>query len=163
MNTSRFIAALLFIAVVGSLASDVQAQRYLTRMQSVKQNPDVMNTTSHSLLDYRRMYRSGKAPTQNELIGQWNGVNKGIVEIAGYGQFIKDIQRGPNGQVYGDNIQVNQVKPGGVRNYGWSPKYDYQAGDYQRRGKFAVQSGSGRGTFGNGATFSYRDGWLTKS
>ena len=119
---------------------------------------DVMATDQHTLLQYRRMYRNGTTPNAHELIGQWNGVNKGIVQVAGYGQFIKDIQVVNNGQIYGDNIQVSQVNPGLVRFNGWQPRYDLATKDYERRGKFHVQTPTGRGFFGRGSTFSYRDG-----
>ena len=119
---------------------------------------DVMATDQHTLLQYRRMYRNGTTPHPHELVGQWNGVNKGIVQIAGYGQFIKDIQVGNDGQIFGDNVQTTQVKPGLVRLNGWHPKYDLATKDYERRGKFQVQPPTGRGFFGRGSTFSYRDG-----
>ena len=119
---------------------------------------DVMATDQHSLLQYRRMYRNGTTPQPHELAGQWNGVNKGIVQIAGYGQFIKDIKVGPNGQFYGDNVQVGQVAPGLVRLDGWQPKPDLRMKDYERIGKFQVQQANGRGFFGRGATLSYADG-----
>ena len=58
----------------------------------VPRGVDRQATDQHTLLQYRRLYRSGTTPHPAELVGQWNGVNKGIVEIAGYGQFIKDIR-----------------------------------------------------------------------
>lgn len=119
---------------------------------------DLMAIDQHSLFQYRRMYRSGTTPQPHELAGQWNGVNKGIVQAVGFGQFVKDFQVSPNGQVFGDNIQVSQVKPGQVRLNGWKQKFDYQASDYERIGKFAVQPANGRGFFGRGATLSYADG-----
>ena len=119
---------------------------------------DLMATKQHTLLQYRRIYRNGTTPQPHELVGQWNGVNKGIVEIAGYAQFIKDIQFTANGQIFGDNIQVSQVKPGQVRLDGWQPNFDYRTSDYERRGKFHVQPANGRGFFGHGATLSYADG-----
>ena len=117
-----------------------------------------MATNQHTLLQYRRMYRNGTTPNPHELVGQWNGVNKGIVQIAGYGQFVKDIQVVGNGQIYGDNIQVSQVKPGQVRLDGWQPKFDHRTSDYERRGRFHVQPANGRGFFGHGTTLSYADG-----
>jgi len=108
------------------------------------------------------MYRNGTTPQAHELAGQWKGVNKGIVQIAGYGQFIKDIQAGPNGEFHGDNVQVSQVKPGLVRLDGWQPKFDYQTSNYERLGKFQVQAANGRGFFGHGATLSYADGGNAK-
>ena len=119
---------------------------------------DLMATDQHSLLQYRRMFRNGTTPSAHELTGQWNGVNKGIVQIAGYGQFIKDINVRPNGQIYGDNIQVGQTKPGQVRLDGWQPNYDLRSKDYERRGSFLVQQANGRGFFGHGTTLSYADG-----
>lgn len=136
--------------------------RYLNAEQMVNsrvpRGNDIMATDQHTLLQYRRIYRNGSTPQPQELVGQWNGVNKGIVEVAGYGQFIKDIQVGVNGQLHGDNVQVSQVKPGQLRLDGWQPKFDYQTGDYERRGSFAVQAPNGRGFFGHGVTFSYADG-----
>ena len=124
----------------------------------VPRRSDLMATDQHRLLQYRRMYRNGTTPHPAELNGQWNGVNKGIVEIAGYSQFIKDIQVDGCGRGYGDNVQVKQVKAGQVRLNGWQPKYDLRAKDFERRGSFAVQQANGRGFFGHGHTFSYADG-----
>ena len=138
------------------------ASRYENAEQMVNsrvpRGNDLSLTNQHTLLQYRRLYRSGTTPSPSELKGQWNGVNKGIVEVAGYGQFIKDIRVDANGQLYGDNVQVGQVKPSQVRLNGWEPKFDHSTTDYERRGRFAVQAPTGRGVFGRGATFSYADG-----
>jgi len=120
---------------------------------------DIMDTTGHGLLYYRRKMLQGTTPTPQELNGQWLGVNRGIVEVAGYKQFVKDI-RPQNGRWQGDNIQVKQVMP---RNpiikpstMGYDPTYD-------RRGQFAVQPPNYRGPFGRGSVFSYRDGGNPKN
>jgi hypothetical protein len=125
---------------------------------SASHQHDLMATNKHTLLQYRRLFRNGSTPSTQELVGKWNGVNKGIVEIAGYRQFVKDIRIDADGQVYGDNIQVNQVQPGQIQQSGWAPKFDYRQNDYERRGRFAVQTPQGRGYFGHGATFSYANG-----
>jgi len=120
---------------------------------------DVMAIEQHSLFEYRRMYRRGVSPQPHELVGKWNGVNKGIVELVGYKQFIKDIRPDATGQLYGDNIQVTQVKPNRLRiDNTWQQKYDFRTKDYERRGAFGVQRPDGRGFFGHGSTFSYKDG-----
>ena len=124
----------------------------------VPRGVDRQATDQHTLLQYRRLYRSGTSPHPAELVGQWNGVNKGIVEVAGYGQFIKEIRVDANGHLYGDNVQVGQVKPSQVRLNGWQPKFDHATSDYERRGRFAIQRPTNRGFFGRGATFSYADG-----
>ena len=138
------------------------ASRYENAEQMVNsrvpRGADLQATDQHTLLQYRRLYRSGTSPQPAELVGQWNGVNKGIVQIAGYGQFIKDIRVGPNGHIHGDNVQVGQVKPSQVRLNGWQPKFDNATSDYARRGRFAIQRPTGRGFFGRGATFAYADG-----
>ena len=130
-------------------------------------NFDVMDITGHGLLHYRRIYSQGTTPQPHELAGQWKGVNRGIVEIAGYNQFIKDIHY-KNGQLVGDNIQVQQVPSGKVRLQGWQPLPAPQNGRYQpdalqRVGKYAVQAPDYRGSFGRGAIFSYRDGGNAKN
>ena len=124
----------------------------------VPRGVDRQATDQHTLLQYRRLYRSGTSPHPAELVGQWNGVNKGIVEVAGYGQFIKEIRVDANGHLYGDNVQVGQVKSSQVRLNGWQPKFDHATSDYERRGRFAIQRPTNRGFFGRGATFSYADG-----
>ena len=124
----------------------------------VPRGADLQATDQHSLFQYRRLYRTGTTPNPAELVGQWNGVNKGIVQIAGYGQFIKDIRVGPNGYIHGDNVEVGQVKASRVRLNGWQPKFDHATTDYSRRGRFAIQGPTNRGFFGRGATFSYADG-----
>ena len=145
-----------------SHAVSAPANRYEHAEQMVNtrtpRRNDIMAIDQHTLFQYRRVYRNGSTPQPHELLGQWNGVNKGIVEIAGYRQFVKDIQIGGNGQFRGDNIQVGQVKLDQLRLDGWQRKFDYQASDYLRRGSFAVQAPSGRGAFGHGVTFSYADG-----
>ena len=121
--------------------------------------PDVANVGQHRLLEYRRMFRNGVTPAPHEMTGLWRGANKGIVEIAGYRQFIKDIRPDGHGGIIGDNIQVHQLsKPGQLRLNGWQPKYDSATGGFERQGRFAVQPATGRGRFGHGATFSYADG-----
>ena len=127
---------------------------------------DIMDTTGHGLLYYRRIMRQGTTPTVQELNGQWRGVNRGIVEVAGYNQFIKDI-RPQNGRWQGDNIQVKQVKSHQVRYSGWQPVIKKSTMGYnptvERRGQFAVRGPNYRGPFGHGADFSYRDGGNPKN
>ena len=130
-------------------------------------NFDVMDISGHGLLHYRRIYSQGTSPQAHELPGQWIGVNRGIVQIAGYNQFIKEINFN-NGQLAGDNIQVKQVPAGKVRQQGWKPKPAPQNGRYQpdaveRLGKYSVQAPNHRGPFGRGAIFSYRDGGNAKN
>ncbi len=127
---------------------------------------DIMDTTGNGLLHYRRMMMRGTTPTAQELAGQWRGVNRGIVEVAGYNQFIKDIKP-QNGRWQGDNIQVNQVKSHQVRYSGWNPitkssTMGYNP-SYERKGQFAVQAPDHRGAFGRGVIFSYRDGGNAKN
>jgi len=124
----------------------------------VPRGADLQATDQHTLFQYRRLYRTGTTPHPAELVGQWNGVNKGIVQIAGYGQFIKDVRVGANGYIHGDNVEVAQVKASQVRLNGWQPKFDNVATDYSRRGRFAIQGPTNRGFFGRGAVFSYADG-----
>ena len=127
---------------------------------------DIMDTTGHGLLYYRRKMLQGTTPTPQELNGQWLGVNRGIVEVAGYKQFVKDI-RPQNGRWQGDNIQVKQVTPHQVRYSGWSPVIKSSTMGYnptvERRGQFAVQPPNYRGPFGRGSVFSYRDGGNPKN
>lgn len=122
---------------------------------------DIMDTTGHGLGYYRRKMLRGTTPTSQELSGQWRGVNRGIVEVAGYNQFIKDIQP-QNGRWQGDNIQVHQVKSHQVRYSGWNPIIKSSTMGYnptvERKGQFAVQTPNYRGPFGRGAILSYRDG-----
>ena len=127
---------------------------------------DIMDTTGHGLLYYRRIMLQGTTPTTGELAGQWRGVNRGIVEVAGYTQFIKDIKP-QNGRWQGDNIQVKQVRPDQVRYSGWNPIVKPSNMGYnptiERRGQFALQAPTRRGPFGRGVIFSYRDGGNAKN
>lgn len=119
---------------------------------------DVMDTRNFSLFDYRKMFTEGRSPAAHELVGQWKGVNKGIVELAGYRQFIKDIAPQPCG-IFGDNIVVQQVSNDMLRAVGWQPKPGpASAGFVERVGAFAVEAPRGLGTFSRGAIFNYRGG-----
>ena len=133
---------------------------YYAVVPNVNHN-DIMDTTGHGLWYYRRKMLRGTTPTTQELSGQWMGVNRGIVEVAGYRQFVKDIQP-QNGRWQGDNIQVKQVAPHQVRYSGWNPKIMSSNMGYnptvERKGKFAVEPPNYRGPFGHGAIFSYRNG-----
>lgn len=118
---------------------------------------DLMDTRNFRLIDYRRMFMNGRTPDPAELVGHWRGVNKGIVELVGYKQFIKEIT--PNGLcLSGDNIQVGQVNNSLLRSMGWQPKVDWNTGQLERNGRFAIKGPNGRGKFGHGAVFSYREG-----
>ena len=91
------------------------------------------------------------APQPHELQGTWRGVNKGVATIAIDKRFIKEFQS-VNGQIYGDNIDVNQ------RTGGWEPILDRRTGGIKRQGKFLVQRPRGIGPFGNGAVLNYSKG-----
>ena len=103
------------------------------------------------------MFKRGTTPTSEELVGQWRGVNKGVVRLAGYKQFIKDIKPDCCG-ISGDNIQVCQVSDDLLRCIGWQPKIDACTGELERRGKFAVLCPRGCGPFKHGVEFNYRRG-----
>jgi len=119
---------------------------------------DLMNTKNFRLKDYRRMFRCGQTPTSADLVGRWRGVNKGIVEFAGYRQFIKEIK--PECcSLSGDNIMVHQVSNDLLRCCGWQAKSDPASWDgYERKGKFAIGGAGGIGPFKHGVVFSYRKG-----
>lgn len=116
---------------------------------------DWMDTRNFSLLDYRRMLVNGVAPTPNELQGRWRGVNDGIVRLAGYRQFIKEI--GTTGEIeFGENVKVHQLSNQCLRALGWQPKLNAD-GTVAREGRFRIKAPSGRGRLGHAALFSYRD------
>jgi hypothetical protein len=119
---------------------------------------DLMDTRNFRLRDYRRMFRAGQTPTSADLVGRWRGVNKGIVELAGYKQFIKEIL--PHDcELSGDNIMVHQVSNELLRCCGWQAKSDPGSPDgLQRKGKFAIRGAGGIGPFRHGVVFSYRQG-----
>ena len=119
---------------------------------------DILDTRNYSLLDYRRIFQTGRVPQPHEMVGYWRGVNKGIVELVGYRQFIKEILPGNNGVISGDNIKVGQVNQNLLRSLGWQPVIDPLTGGFDRQGKFAIQPPNGRGAFGHGAVFNYRQG-----
>ena len=119
---------------------------------------DIMDTRKFTLLDYRKMFRESRTPQPHEIVGQWRGVNKGIVELVGYRQFIKEITPTPC-NLTGDNILVEQVSNDLLRSIGWAPIAGMpEQGYVSRVGAFQVQQPRGRGAFKHGAIFSYRDG-----
>ena len=131
--------------------------QFQPNLQPAVQN-DILDTRKYSLLDYRRMFSTGRTPEPHEMVGYWRGVNKGIVELVGYRQFIKEILPDNNGVISGDNIKVGQINQEMLRCLGWQPVADPQTGEFARQGKFAIQPPRGKGAFKNGATFNYRDG-----
>ncbi len=157
-----FLALIIAIGLLPLQSSPAQEFTYPADCQSIE-NPagcdclaDVMNTRQHRLRDYRRIFRTGTTPCPEDLVGTWRGVNKGIVELAGYRQFIKEI--GPCGEcVFGDNIMVEQVDPCMLDAMGWQPKIT-ETGELDRKGKFAVLPPRGVGAFKHGVVFSYRQG-----
>lgn len=119
---------------------------------------DVMDTGNFKLIDYRKMFAEGRTPAPQELVGRWRGVNKGIVELVGYRQFIKEIVGTPC-DLRGDNILVEQVSNDLLRSIGWAPVAGMpEEGYVSRQGYFAVQAPRGVGSFQHGAIFRYRDG-----
>jgi hypothetical protein len=127
---------------------------------------DWMDTRNFRLIDYRRLFVQCEPPTPNELVGKWRGVNKGIVTLVGYRQFIKEVQ--PSEQVLiGDNIQVEQVSHELLRCCGWQPRFD-ESGELQRKGKFIIYPPGRRvlqipTAFDHGAEINYRNGGNRKS
>lgn len=118
---------------------------------------DIMDTRNFRLIDYRRMFKCGTTPNQEELIGHWKGVNKGVVELVGYRQFIKEITPNECG-ISGDNIKVGQVSNDLLRCVGWQPIIDECTGELEREGKFAICPPHGCGPFKRGVEFNYRRG-----
>lgn len=119
---------------------------------------DIMDTRNFSLLDYRKMFAESRAPQPRELVGRWRGVNKGIVELVGYRQFIKEVAPTPC-DLRGDNIVVQQVSNDLLRSIGWAPVAGMpEEGYVSRVGAFQVQQPRGVGAFKHGAIFSYRAG-----
>lgn len=119
---------------------------------------DVMNTNNFTLFDYRKMFAEGRTPAPHELLGRWRGVNKGIVELAGYRQFIKEIVATPC-NIAGDNILVHQVSNDMLRSIGWAPRAGMpEEGYVSRVAPFDIEAPQGIGQFSHGAIFRYRDG-----
>jgi len=119
---------------------------------------DIMDTSNFRLIDYRRLFQTGRPPEPAEMVGNWRGVNKGIVELVGYRQFIKEITVQNNGVITGDNIKVSQTSQELLRSFGWIPTTDPKTGALERQGKFAIQPPRGIGAFKHGVVFKYRDG-----
>ena len=42
-----------------------------------------MDTNQFKLRDYRRMFMAAEAPSDDEMIGIWRGVNKGVATLVG--------------------------------------------------------------------------------
>lgn len=131
-----------------------------TRLQrpNSKGSVDVMDTRNFSLFDYRQMFKEARTPAPGELVGRWRGVNKGIVELVGYRQFIKEVVARPC-EIRGDNILVEQVSNDMLRSIGWAPIAGMpEEGYVSRQGHFQVQAPRGVGAFKHGAIFRYRAG-----
>ena len=163
MNVPANVALAVTIISVCSFAQQADAQHSFNGPSVVAQQPcgscgsDLMDVRNFRLRDYREMFLSGRAPTASEMQGTWKGVNKGIVRLVGYKQFIKEIK--PCGcMTVGDNVQVHQVSNELLRCCGWQPKTKQRTGQFRRLGKFVVHAPDCRGRFGHGVTFSYRDG-----
>ncbi len=119
---------------------------------------DLMDTSGVRLIEYRRLFRQGQTPTAADLVGNWRGVNRGIVELVGYKQFIKEIKPEDCG-LSGDNIMVEQVSNELLRSIGWQVKADAASADgLKRKGKFAIRDARGIGPFKHGVIFDYRKG-----
>lgn len=119
---------------------------------------DIMDTRNFTLFDYRKMFKEARVPAPHELVGRWRGVNKGIVELVGYRQFVKEIVPTPC-DLRGDNVLVEQVSNDLLRSIGWAPIAGMpEEGYVSRVGAFQIQAPKGRGTFNRGAIFSYRHG-----
>lgn len=147
----------LEITASQNFVSPEQIYQPVVQPQQIATN-DILDTRNYSLLELRRIFQTGRTPQPHEMVGYWRGVNKGIVELVGYRQFIKEILPSNNGVISGDNIQVGQVNQDLLRSLGWQPKIDPLTGAIERRGKFAIHPSDGRGAFGNGAVFNYRNG-----
>jgi len=119
---------------------------------------DIMDTRNFTLFDYRKMFAEARKPEAYELVGRWRGVNKGIVELVGYRQFIKEVTP-TQFDLWGDNILVEQVSNEMLRSIGWAPiAGPPEHGYVSRQGFYQVQEPHGIGRFKHGAVFSYRDG-----
>jgi len=117
---------------------------------------DYMDPRNFTLRDYRQLFLNGRTPSSHELQGKWRGVNKGIVTLFGYRQFIKEIK--PRGTcTFGDNIQVHEVSNECLRCIGWQPKVT-ETGEFEREGKFKVLPPRGMGKFRHGRVLSYNQG-----
>lgn len=128
-----------------------------TRLERPKSqgSVDIMDTRNFSLLDYRKMFKEARTPAPHELVGRWRGVNKGIVELVGYRQFIKEVQPTPC-DLRGDNILVEQVSNDLLRSIGWAPIAGMPKDGYVSRiGPYQVQAPRGVGAFKHGAVFNY--------
>lgn len=149
MNALRYFLLLLLVMLLTPNLATAQPCHTACEV-------DLMDTRNFKLRDYRRMFECGTTPSAEDLIGTWRGVNKGVVRLAGFKQFIKEIQ--PQGYcLFGENIKVHQVSNGCLRCFGWQPKLD-RCGNLQRHDRFMVQPADCVGRFGHGTIFSYRDG-----
>lgn len=156
MNTSIF--RLLIVMLLATSINVVATGQYIEQPafydDFTSYNVDLMDTDSFTLRDYRRLYMTGSTPSQAELVGTWRGINKGIVTLFGYNDFIKDIQYTECG-VFGDNHEVDSDP--------WSNNCDSTARlDFSRiqqdNDRFKVKSANCVGRFGHGTIFSYREG-----
>lgn len=150
---------LLSLSLVATTVDPIFAQPFRRGSRSGhSQMIDLMDTRNFRLIDYRRMFMQGQTPSSEDLVGNWRGVNKGIVALVGYKQFVKEITP-VNCELKGDNIMVHQVSNDLLRCCGWQAKPDPGSWDgLERRGKFAIQSAGGIGAFKHGVVFNYRDG-----
>ena len=157
---SRFTLSCTLAFLSMTMLTEIRGQETITEAESysfVDSGSDIMDTRNYRLRDYRRMFMNGTTPTEADLVGTWRGVNKGVAAVAGYKQFIKDIQ--PNGHsISGDNFEVHQVDNKFLYELGWEPNVNEFTGELKSLGKFAVEPARGRGAFCHGVVFSYRRG-----
>ena len=158
---SRISVLTLLLTCFCWSTESVSAQHFHRKCKQRRQvcgHSDLMDTSNFRLKDYRRMFKEGQTPCSADLVGYWRGVNKGIVELAGYKQFIKEILP-QDCELSGDNIMVHQVSNDLLRCCGWQATSDSNSPDgLKRKGKFAIQGAGGIGPFKHGVVFSYRKG-----
>lgn len=146
---------LVFCLLLCVSVANGQDQRYSKLPAGTIIGIDMMDTRNFTLLDYKRIFQQSPTPTPEELIGTWRGVNKGVATLAGFKQFIKEIE--PHGcATFGVNVQVHQVSNQCLRCMGWQPKFD-DNGMVEKRGRFEIKQNGGFAA-GRGLEFSYRDG-----
>ena len=116
-----------------------------------------MNVACHNICYYRNLMRCHSAPVPAELAGMWRGLSVGGATLAIDRQFIKEFYY-VNGCLFGANVSVCEVSDCALLEHGWQPIVDVCTGNWERKGRFAVECPQGRGRFSHGLVLNYAAG-----
>ena len=133
-----------FVMACGCVAPGVRRSAIRWNLQSQCHSNSTncskaLELASRSQKELGKLMQSETAPTPDELIGTWYGINKGYgAAMAGLHQDVKVIEKCGAG-VSGHNILVVQVPVEDLQCKGWRPQRDPKTGLPKTMGNFTVQ------------------------